>query len=294
MSAQPPHGSPGAEPASPHVRRAPIAVAGVAVTLVIAASLARSALHETPEPMAAQEAAQAAGFDTLSFSTDFDDLTQVDLTGRGTKGKSWFVDRPFSPKLAADDLSVHDSVLTLDQSDNEGPNLAISSVSSLTGEGQTFRYGWFEARIRFNPANAPRSTGWPSFWMMSADHFKGTRNDLWGEIDIVELHHEPREAFKSGFSGSIWTHTGAQVNTRINRHHSKHVDTDWSAWHTYSCVWTPGEVVWFMDGREVLRHSYAANSQASRALDGDTGGQALVLGTGRDNPMEVDWVRVWQ
>lgn len=106
--------------------------------------------------------------------------------------------------------------------------LAYDPGSAYPGQ-DGFAYGMFEIRCKL-----PKETGpWPAFWLWSGNT----------EIDIFEAF-EPRKI-------SLNVH---DVNNGIScqTHHYK---LNWNDlgddFHIYSCVWTPTQITFFLDGREI-------------------------------------------
>ena len=62
--------------------------------------------------------------------------------------------------------SVSQSVLTV-TSTGQTYNWGLTTRDPVTGNGESWRFGYFEARIAFDPEPPPQSTGWPSFWGIS-------------------------------------------------------------------------------------------------------------------------------
>lgn len=281
-------------------KKAPLTLVRPAVTVTAAT---RPAPTATATPIAAVStaplapaAASAAGYTKLSFASEFNSLDEIDLTGAGVPGKKWYTDRPFGSKnTKTSDLTIKDGVLTINQTDDD-PNIAIVSGSSHTTAGQAFQYGYFESRIRINPADFAGKKGWPSFWMMDADHFRGINNSAWGEIDIMEMYHEEGTAFSNIYTGTLHSHTDTEVDATSGfNSYLTMPEIDWTQFHTFGALWTPGRVTWFIDGKQVLDAPYSksTNPLLVPQLDGAGRKQNLILGSGINLPMQVDWVRAW-
>jgi len=102
-------------------------------------------------------------------------------------------------------------------------------------------YGKFEARIQL-----PRGQGiWPAFWMLGAD-IDAVSWPQCGEIDIMEnIGREPTTIHGTlhgpGYSGGGGLGTGAP---------SPDGKPFADAFHVFAVEWEPGEVRWYLDGRQ--------------------------------------------
>jgi beta-glucanase (GH16 family) len=61
--------------------------------------------------------------------------------------------------------------------------------------------------------------------------------------------------------------------------------------HTYGCLWTPDKVVWYFDNKPVTTVSTGPGTPFT-AIEKEH--MFIMLGTGRNWPMDVDYVHVWQ
>jgi beta-glucanase (GH16 family) len=96
-------------------------------------------------------------------------------------------------------------------------------------------YGKFESRIQL-----PRGQGiWPAFWMLGVDIDAGGRVR---RIDIMEnIGREPgtiQDAARAGYSGAG---SGRCTGRRLALCH---------AFHVFAVEWEPGEIRWYVDGRQ--------------------------------------------
>src|ERR1035437_6710936 len=128
------------------------------------ATATKRALIAVPSPAA------EAGYNTLTFDDEFDSLKTIDVNATKQQGYNWYTDLPFSGgKTLPPAYSISDGVLTV-TSTGWTANWALSSFSPGGNVGHSFQYGYFEARMRFDPALGPKSEGWPAFWSLSAGH----------------------------------------------------------------------------------------------------------------------------
>jgi beta-glucanase (GH16 family) len=102
-------------------------------------------------------------------------------------------------------------------------------------------YGKFEARIQ-----VPRGQGiWPAFWMLGAD-IEAVNWPQCGEIDVMEnIGREPTTIHGTmhgpGYSG------GGGLGTGVPSPDGKPFA---DAFHVFAVEWEPGEVRWYLDGRQ--------------------------------------------
>lgn len=251
--------------------------------------------------------AAAVGYSTLLFEDDFDAPTSIDMNSTGEAGYKWYVDRMVGwSTIKPGELAVNNSVLTITQTDTSGVNYAICTNSSVSNNGQAFKYFYAEARMRFVPNDGWPNIGGPSFWSLSTDDVWAydAENTVphWAELDFYEY-------VPGAYNGSVhdWLHPDpAQpkidyVNSNTN--YATLPGVDFSTWHTYGCLWTPGTIKYYFDGNHILTTNYAADTVPPEhpnypigtwsQLDKETNGMTIVLGSGNNWPLDVDWVRVW-
>ncbi len=253
--------------------------------------------------------AEKAGYSRLVFCDDFDDASTIDWEATGQEGFHWYLNRPFGwPTCYRNDLTLEDSVLTVANKDCCA-QWAIATVDAKSNQGQAFRYGYFEARIRFDVnKNQKDVSGFPAWWSFSRAHTTGDNKDThWTELDFMEAMTN---------SGANGDYTGTYVATA----HDHWRRPDWSicncqnpncwndgviteGWHNYGCLWMPGVYEWYYDGKCISRLTYSAdhipepfggNNFPSCYSYMDKEDMLLILGSCAEWPMEVDWVRVWQ
>ncbi len=278
-------------------------------------SLSNSRLAPShPSPVTTRSAprqAAQAGFTRAHLNDDFTTTDSIDLADRCPQGLTWYRARPFGwPTLGTSEFRVNQGVLTFTQS-RDYANWGLSTTCARNGHGQHFTFGYFEARLRFNPStpSAIASTGWPSFWSMSKQHIDGTKNDRWAEIDFFEAYHSPGQRSPHDFVGTLhdwighWPDPNEDFGSYGN-HIASLGEVDFSSWHTYGCLWKPGEISWYFDDTLVLRQQYSPTGYpvpnprgnpvgTFSSFDTQAQGMTVVLGSGAGYPLDVDWVRVW-
>ena len=112
------------------------------------------------------------------------------------------------------------------------------------------KYGYFEARIRI-----PSHPGtFPAFWLYhQRDRSQGTRRT---EIDIMEnLGHAPQYVYNSFhyFDNVTLNNPGNSNFIRPEPNGQIQGDNFSNDYHVYAVDWSPGQIIWFIDGQEVSR-----------------------------------------
>lgn len=164
-----------------------------------------------------------------------------------------------------------------------------ASLGYATGAIQTYnkwaqKYGYFEARLRL-----PNSVGtWPAFWMIPdrgpvqtyslsrrvavGNLVDGVSMPMGNEHDILEIFSVWKNAnFYRSHSGYIWKHQSsghlgwgdyvfANNGAGPEEFYFPNGDTEY---HTYGMYWGPDELVFYIDGTEVLRRDNPPNNSVS-------------------------------
>jgi hypothetical protein len=251
-------------------------------------------------------AAQSAGYDNLAFCDDFNSQSTIDVNGTGAAGYNWYPNMPFDwpGRTPASDYSVSNSILTLTGT-GAGPNWGIASMDPTTGKGHMWMFAYIEARISFDPTLWSKSTGWPSVWTASAVHVLTNYPVIYPELDVFEFGHP------ANFYGTLHQWQNGLAIDYANANSMQQAQVDWNNWHTVAVLWVPGQVTWYLDGTALMSQTYSASAPPSplastaggvtptpagvfNILDTQAPGVVLILGTGPNWPIKVDWVRVWQ
>jgi beta-glucanase (GH16 family) len=228
----------------------------------------------------------------LSFADEFDALN---LSPTGFGAYTWYPGIWWDSRLPLPSLeTVSNSVLDLAWSRNGGglSNTSISTIAKDGSQGRTFRYGYFEARMKWDVVNG----SWPAFWLIPKQAINGEQHT--GEIDIFEGQGaEPRT-----FNGTIheWQ-GGSNVWSNNPNWYTLPAGNDFSQWHTYGLLWEPGTVTWYYDNQKLF-------SSPTRPIF-DQQDFFIVIGSGvganwsegnlqgvaaNTINLNVDWVHVWQ
>lgn len=255
-----------------------------------------------------------AGYQSLAFQDGFDNIGTIDMSGTGTKGYRWYTDQPaFNTQGQSPGVTVSGSYLTLKPALSES-NWQLSTVSPKTGNGFGMRYGYIETRMRFDPMLGTSSPGWPSFWSLAVDHYSPLQGGHWAELDFFEAWHPSGGAFAGQFVGTMhdWQDQPTRAAYHTYNNNCWNVGTiDWASFHTYGTLWQPGRVSWYFDNMQVGTQSYSTSGLPVPLGAADLGavvpgaysvldtaaagrGMGIILGTGANWPLQVDWVSVWR
>jgi len=139
-----------------------------------------------------------------------------------------------------------------------GGNLIITAKRQLTnGKPYTsgyldtigkkgFRYGKFELRAKLPEARGVSRGVWPAWWLRS--------DDAGGEIDIMEAWGDPGtqtgKASEDPYGrvlGTAFANTNNPAEGKTSGWSGAVGSLDLTQWHTYSVLWTPTAVTWYVD-----------------------------------------------
>lgn len=269
-----------------------------------------------PPQVTAPTQAAGIGYTSLKFSDDFDSISTIDFTGNAVAGQGykWTALNPFDGNFVStsSNTTISNSVLTLRQT-TDNYNLALFTTNRGTGShlAGPFQYGYFEAKMKFDASQVVSGGyGWPSFWSIGATHVLLQNDTRWPELDFFEFAKDTSKPSGGVFAGSIHDHdkrTGTEIRHGNDGYNTVNVNpATWNDWHVYGCLWQPGSIKWYFDNTLVITQLYTATSQNPAAgngnppgayaqLDDSTHGPAtIMLGTGKDCPIQIDWVRIWQ
>ncbi len=260
------------------------------------------------KPIEAPWLAKEHGMLRLDFEDDFDSLDTIDVKNTGKPGYKWYVSRAYrAPVLDPDDYKVENSVLTVC---NNNPiwNFGLCSYNAREDHGYAFFKGVLEFRFRIPRPRAnikeAGEQGVPAVWSFPPDKLTDETVD-WVEPDWLEywgdgywtttVHHSKR-AEKRGKS-IFWI---------SNRNHRAPESLNDGEWHTMTCLWDDGIIETYVDKMLCVQVTYAPKLPSPTPVyhDCETHGddyaplerdpQAIILGGSWCNPLELDWIRVWQ
>ncbi|MBU6266443.1 MAG: hypothetical protein KGN34_02810 [Sphingomonadales bacterium] len=288
-------------------------------------------------PIPAQAAAK--GFLTKTFETAAFGAATVDTGATNASGYQWYLAKsPGVPSSSSmtwaqahgsfgsdGSITVNDTSNGSMISGNATPGVGPGYVGTAFGGG-----GYFEAEVSFCQRCVDTgSGGWPSWWMMSAEHWwqwgamtwpgQGSSYEHFGEIDVFEALRPRIEANHYAASLHDWygqwnvtcpgrlcaVDTPYSANTVIAP-----VGTDWSLFHRIGMRWvmatagTPGEITFWLDdvpvGTAFTWSKCPPSGWSPPPADPykfcifDQQHMLLLFGAGGSTPITVRRVTVWQ
>lgn len=154
-------------------------------------------------------------------------------------------------------MKNHSNKKTYGSLDEISTQQTFLSGALSTHEKFSQKYGYFEARIKI-----PSHVGtFPAFWLFHENRaWEGTQRT---EIDIMEnLGHAPWYIYNSFhyFKNVTATYSGDANFIKPQPSGQVYTGVDYSQdYHVYAVEWTPGKVVWYIDGQKM---SEMNNSEA--------------------------------
>jgi beta-glucanase (GH16 family) len=234
----------------------------------------------------------------LVFADDFNVLDLgTSSKFASSKPSPWYEGAWFSRQhVPLDRFTINNSALSLSwEYGQQSPDSSISTFSQSSRRYHAWRYGYFEARMKWDPVKG----AWPAFWLIPMPRTLDGAPQETGEIDIFEGQgSEPRTFF-----GTIhrWRGSRELESSSPRNRFSLPPNTNFGSYHTYGLLWVPGRVTWYFDG--VPLHSEPAyqifDKQDYLMILGMQEGVDWKSGdvTGvdaRSITLTIDWVRVWQ
>jgi beta-glucanase (GH16 family) len=222
----------------------------------------------------------------LVFHDEFDTLNLgTGIRSAISNQNRWYEGVWFNPRHAPRDrFTVANSELSLEW--KLGQQQPDSSISTF----HAWRYGYFEARMKWNPIEG----AWPAFRLIPVPPTPES-----GEIDIFEGQGgEPHTFFRTihRWIGSRELESSAQRNRFPVPAH-----TDFASYHTYGLLWTPGRVTWYFDGAPLHseppysifdKRDYLMILGMQEGVNWKSGDMTGVMA--QSLTLTVDWVRIWQ
>jgi beta-glucanase (GH16 family) len=175
------------------------------------------------------------------------------------------------------------------------PDTSISTYARHNPHYHAWRYGYFEARMKWQP----QPGAWPAFWLIPLPSAQDDVPHESGEIDIFEGQgDEPHTFF-----GTIhrWNGSLQLASSSPKNYFALPSNTNFADYHTYGLLWVPGRVTWYFDGLPLHSEpTYDIFDKQDYFLilgmqEGSNWKSGNLTGvTAQTLTLTVDWVRVWQ
>jgi hypothetical protein len=267
-----------------------------------------SQVSATPTTITVPPAAVGAGYTNLMFDDEFNSISTIDTNNTGAPGYNWYVQLPFGGgTVPGTNYTVTNGVLEINFGGHtQGWGL---STWNCTGNGNAFRYGYFEARVHFDPTKGATSAWFPAFWSFPVDHTCSGANH-WNELDFFEAYTGGFAPYNGSFVGTVhdWTFNNNTYSNCQNANNFQNTSVDWNQWHILGCLWTPGQISWYLDDNLLMTQQYSATGAPNPCVNCTSGSGCatglfsimdsennfLILGCSEEWPLYVDYVHVWQ
>ncbi len=256
----------------------------------------------TPPEIALQH-----GMTRLTFEDDFDSLDTIDVNDTRQPGYKWYVSRPYGVVPSKpEDYKVENSVITLQSPDYTWTLCTMDWKSQI---GYAFHQGVLEFRVRMpvphRPAGSPK--GWQAVWSFPPKKLNNTTPEF-VELDWLEywgggfwfttFHHMKRDPNRNPVE--YWW-----VENCYNTSPAAFLDQEW---HTLTFLWVDGKIEGWIDDVPCMKQTFyegqlpdplpyvdrGYTDGAFRILDNKDQPETLIIGGTEHNPLEMDWIRVWQ
>jgi beta-glucanase (GH16 family) len=229
----------------------------------------------TTSPGGAPAQAQAAGFNSLVFGDEFD---QLNISPDGSATAKWYNGIWYESPSPASRFTLNSGAMTATVLASDPHEAWLTTLNRGGGQSTLFNLGYFEARMKWNivPDN------FSAFWLESSEHALSNAN-LFCELDIFEAYQN------NVFVGTV--HDWNWPNNTQNTNNWHPVSADLSQWHTYGVLWTTDTITWYLDNQPLMS-APTPNVCKTQKLFLILGAQAR----SHDNNvnLDVDWVHVYR
>ena len=271
-----------------------------------------------PKIIEPPEIAKERGMTRLVFEDDFDSLDTIDVTGTGDTKYKWYTTRAFRAKpLTAEDFRVENSILYLEEHDSLY-NYGLCTYNPRTRCGFSFNKGVLEFRFRIPHYYEDKTKytepdcGGPAIWSFPPEKICDTALE-WVEMDWMEYWGTYDGRFPEGYYTTTFHHSRRET---MHQGHTFLANNDTrrgvgcltdAEWHTMTFLWDDGIVQSWFDGMPSVCQRYGENGPEPEAnirmgeialsevyTPMDYQHLPLIINGAKNNPLEIDWIRVWQ
>mgnify|MGYP001329090501 FL=1 len=244
-----------------------------------------------------------------SFSDEFD-KSKLDEKKWWDFNPAWHGRKP--SHFARSNVKVKKGLLRLSAKNLDPKKVSIQDKArgydkfstAIIKSKQKSHYGYYEAR-----AKSMKAAVCNAFWLYDPleESVKYREGEYSEEIDIFEVFgkankKENQRAYYAAVHRYQTPYVESLVNKRKykleNRYTRLEVEYDFHEdFHIYGLLWTPDELVWYLDGKEVFRRK---NDFFKRPLHIIFDAEIMETWDGLPNPddlpstFQVDYLRVWR
>jgi hypothetical protein len=271
-------------------------------------------------------AAAFQGYKLSTFASTFNPA-KFNSSGSNTPGNEWYLYNFLGTSANNSGLSFN-SDGSLQITGVGLPNGQVSTAAQVnsTFVGTAFGGGaYFEATLKFNPANINTANGWPAFWSMAIEHLINSAGPQWpgqaanyahfAEADIFEYETNGAAINYSGtlhdwygISGTTCPSTFCNISSAAT--FQGLIGIDWTQYHKLGLLWVPatatssGSATFFLDNIQMappITWTQYTNQVPPPGGSAswtygilDTQHIPLILGTGIGQGLTVLSVNAWQ
>ena len=244
-----------------------------------------------------------------SFSDDFN-KSKLDDTKWWDFNPAWHGRKP--SHFARSNVKVKRGLLTLTAKSLNSKQVSVQDLSrgydkfstAIIKSKKRSYYGYYEAR-----AKSMKAAVCNAFWLYDPleESVKYRDGEYSEEIDIFEVFGKAnKKENKRAYYAAVHRYQTPYVESLVNKKKYKlenrytrlEVSYDfYEDFHIYGFLWTPDELVWFLDGKEVFRRK---NDFFKRPLHIIFDAEIMETWDGLPNikdlpsTFEIDYVRVWR
>ena len=265
----------------------------------------------------------------IVFDEEFNSVSTIDVKDTRKPGHKWYTSHFFgAPTTPSSAYSATVEFLTLTQHNSYNGSLGTAGPAKNKQGfvGQAWGGGaYFEASFKFDPAQVNTAKGWPAFWSMAIEHLAQKGLDQWPGQPKGYVHFIEDDFFEYDTASSLSPYTyGAALHdwygiykktcpegfcgiTNPNFKVSPPKGTDFTQIHSYSQLWVPsvngqkGFINNYFDGQLLNQVTWVTSGDGTPPPSGtftysilDKQHLAIMLGTGDQQAMRINRVRVWQ
>jgi len=250
--------------------------------VVVAASTASTSV--TPP-------SQAAGYN-LVFDDEF---TTLNISPNREGAYNWYEGIWWNSSISPmSDITDSNGAVTLNWVNGQGTGSTdISGCSQNGSDCHTYRYGYFEASMKWDPTTG----AWPAFWLIPVQGITDPTGEH-GEIDVFE-----GQGTDGTYYATIhdWNNNSDVYNNDSSNAHKFASNVDLTQFHTYAVLWVPGTISWYFDNQllgsaqtdaifdEQDYYPVFSSQEGINWSEGNTSGV-----TASTMPLTVDWIHIFQ